>query len=86
MTPTAPDWLTRHDGTLKTGADASICYVYFDHKPHYRLELVPAQGKDSCHVRQTENGKVLASTAAFDTPEAALQAGLNDLGKYLGWL
>lgn len=81
---TSPDWLTRRGGALKEG-HGNTWYVVFDHAPHYRIDALPAQGKYTSVVRQTENGRRIETTAVFDTLDAALKAGLDELGKDLGW-
>jgi hypothetical protein len=55
-------------------------------EPNYSLTPVPAQGKFACVIRQTNNGRQITSAGTFPTQEEALQSGLEDLGKELGWV
>jgi hypothetical protein len=85
MALTAPDWLTRHDGTVKLGSDGLTWYVLLGDKPLYALVPRPADDEYTTLVKQTNNGKILATTKPAPTAEAALQAGLEELRKALGW-
>jgi hypothetical protein len=51
----------------------------------YRLVPVPAAGKFTCQVTQTNNGKRLDRGGIFPTEEDALRGGLEDLRVALGW-
>lgn len=86
MAVTTPEWIARRDGSLKLGSDNTTWYLLFGTRPHYSLTSVPAQGKFTCAIRQTENGKRIESPRVHATSEEAIQGGLQDLGKDLGWL
>jgi hypothetical protein len=83
---TTPEWITKHDGQLKSGTARNTWFVVLDGTPQYRLFVTPAGGTFTCAVTQTNSGKRLDSSATYATPDAALAGGLNDLGKALGWL
>ncbi len=85
MTATTPDWIKARNGELKGGRDGHSWTVYFAGQPQYLLEPVPALGKFSCRVTQTINGKRLDRGSKWETHEAALQGGLNELREALGW-
>jgi hypothetical protein len=85
MSVATPDWLSRHGGELRANPDGQSHAVYFGPEPEYVLRLFPVQGKCSCRVQQTINGKLLESGAAHPTPDDALRGGLEDLRKALGW-
>jgi hypothetical protein len=80
-----PDWLARHDGTLRLGSDGRTWFVYFDGEPHYKLIPSPAAGRFTCQIIQTENGKPIDKGATYPTAEDALRGGLEELGAGLGW-
>ena len=82
---TAPAWLAQRGGTVKLGSDGNNWYVVLNDQPSYRLTAVPAGGKFSCAIRQTNNGKRIESQGIFPTADEAIQAGLEDLRKALGW-
>ena len=82
---TTPDWLARHGGELRPGRLAASWFVYFDGEPQYALTPVPVAGKHGCQVTQTINGKRLDSGSAHSTLDEAIQGGLEDLRKALGW-
>jgi hypothetical protein len=82
---TTPDWLALHGGELRPGPLGAICYVYFDGEPQYALMPVPVGGRHSCRVTQTINGKRLDSGSAHATEAEAIQGGLEDLRRALGW-
>jgi hypothetical protein len=84
MTMTAPEWLTRRGGELRQRYDGSWAVV-LNGAPQYVLALTPAAGKHSCKVTQTNNGQRLDSGSVHPTEQEALQAGLEDLRKTLGW-
>ena len=85
MTVTTPDWLARHDCQLRLVEHGAAWAVYLGNEPQYLLQLVPVAGKHGCKVTQTINGRRLDNGTAHATPEEALQAGLEDLRRYLGW-
>jgi hypothetical protein len=85
MAVTAPDWLTRHGGELRPSADGHSWMVYFAGELQYVIAPAPADGKYSCKVTQTINGKRLDSGATHPTLEDAARGGLEDLRKALGW-
>jgi hypothetical protein len=83
MTP--PDWLTKHGGTLKLSSDGRTWYVLFAGQPQYALDVVPAAGKFTCRVKQTNNGQRLDKAAPVATTTEALAGGLEELRQTLGW-
>jgi hypothetical protein len=85
MALTAPAWLTQHGGSLQPGSDRRTWFVLFAGQPQYALVPVPVTGQFGCAVRQTINGRRIDSSRRAATPEAALQAGLEDLRQALGW-
>ncbi len=85
MAVSTPDWLARHGGELRANADGQSYAVYFGAELEYVLRPFPVQGKYSCRVKQSINGKHLESGAAHRTPDDAIRGGLEDLRKALGW-
>jgi hypothetical protein len=85
MSISNPEWLTGRGGKLRPGVDGKSSVVVVDGKPQYLLTPIPAIGKYSCEVRQTVNGRRLESGGTYPSPEAALQGGLEDLRRALGW-
>ena len=81
----APEWLTRHDGTLRPGLNHYTWLVMLSNHPQYRLCAAPAGGQFSCGVMQTNNGKRLDEGKKYPTIEAALTGGLEELREKLGW-
>jgi hypothetical protein len=81
-----PDWLTRRDASLKLGSDRTTWFVLFGAKPQYALVPRPAENRFECCTRQTINGEVIPSKALYASSEEAVRGGLDELGKYLGWL
>jgi hypothetical protein len=82
---TTPDWLTQRGGELKLGSDGKTWYVFFAGQPNYSLLDVPVADKFGCAIRQTINGARLDSQRTFATKEEAINGGLDDLRKALGW-
>ena len=85
MSVTTPEWLSKHGGELRRATVPDTWLVLIGGEPQYRLTPVPAEGKCSCQVTQTVNGRRLDRAAAFPSLEEAIQAGLDDLRKALGW-
>ena len=72
MPLTAPDWLSRRDCGLRPAPDDCSVAVLLNGEPQYLLTPVPAGGKHSCRVMQTNNGKRLdAGTIYSSTDEVA---------------
>jgi len=84
-TLTAPDWMTRRGADLKPGMDGRSWFVWFTNGPQYELTPVPVKGKFGCEIRQTVNGKRLDGGGIDATANEALQGGLEQLRKVLGW-
>ncbi|MFO0850674.1 MAG: hypothetical protein U0871_19270 [Gemmataceae bacterium] len=83
--PTAPDWLSLRDGSLKPGIRDHILFVMVGDQPQYKLEARPAAGQFTCAVTQTINGKRVDGGAKYPTRDAALSGGLDELRAALGW-
>ena len=82
---TAPDWLKTRDGGLAQGLNENVLLVTLSGHPEYRLDAVPAKGKLTCAVIQTNNGRRLDGGAEYPTRDAALAGGLEELRAKLGW-
>ena len=85
MTLTAPDWLTTRSVELKPSRDGHSVTVHFNSQAQYLLEPLPAKGQYSCKVLQIVNGKRLDQGGTYESFDAALQGGLDDLRQALGW-
>jgi hypothetical protein len=85
MAVSTPEWLTKHDGSLRAGPDGVSWVVVFDQQPQYVLKPVPAAGQYSCQVMQSINGRYLESGGTYPSAEEAVKGGLEDLRKALGW-
>lgn len=85
MAVNAPEWLVKRGGGLTPGPYGDVWFVMLREAPQYKLAPVPVAGKYGCAITQTINGKRIDSTARADTAEAAIQGGLEDLRKALGW-
>ncbi|HJZ55839.1 MAG TPA: hypothetical protein VKE74_12800 [Gemmataceae bacterium] len=83
--PPVPEWLTRHDGSLKPGIGDGVVFVMIGKEPQYRLEVRPAAGKFTCAVIQTVNGRQLGDGTTYPGAESALAGGLEQLRNTLGW-
>jgi hypothetical protein len=84
-TVSTPDWLSKHGGELRPSKDRQSFVVYFAGTMQYVLALDPVKGKFGCRVTQTNNGRRLDSSGSSDTPDAAINAGLDGVRKALGW-
>ena len=82
---TAPDWLTARNGGLRPGLADNVVLVILDGHPQWRLDALPARGKYTVAVVQTNNGKRLDEGKEYPTREAALAGGLEELRARLGW-
>jgi hypothetical protein len=83
--PAVPDWLARHDGSLKSGIDGRTLFVLVGGMPLYRLEARPAGGKFVGLVVETVSGRPLGDGTKYETTDAALAGGLEALRNRLGW-
>jgi hypothetical protein len=80
-----PAWLSRHGGALRNGIDGRTWFVMLDNEPQYVLTPIPAAGKFACEVMQTVNGRRLGSGNVYPSVADAVEGGLEDLRKSLGW-
>jgi hypothetical protein len=80
-----PDWLTLRDGTLRQGLNDITWLVMLNGEPQYKLIAVPASGKSTCVITQTNNGKRVDNGIVYLSLMDALNGGLNELQKKLGW-
>jgi len=85
MPVTTPDWLTRHDGSLRPNPDGETWSVVIGGEPLYRLQPDPVKGKLACLVTLTNNGKLLAEAGSYPSRDEAIQAALESLRQVLGW-
>lgn len=85
MAVTAPEWLTKRGGELRSSNDGHSWAVFVRNDPLYLVLAVPAAGKHGCHVKQSNSGKRLDSGATYPTLDDAVRGGLEDLRKALGW-
>jgi hypothetical protein len=81
----APEWLTRHGGTLKDGTDGRTCYVMLGGQPLYAVVPRPVEGKFGCTVIQTNNGMHVDTTKLATSEQEAMRLGLEELRQTLGW-
>lgn len=82
---TTPDWLKQREGELKPSKDAQSCAVFIGGQMYYVLLAVPAKGKFTCRISQTNNGKRLDVGKTYDGVNQALSGGLDELREALGW-
>ena len=67
MTP--PDWLARHDGTLRLASDGRTWLVYFDGAPALQADAVAGRRAGlPAVICQTENGKRIDKGATYSHP------------------
>jgi hypothetical protein len=85
MALTAPEWLTKHGGSLQLTSDGHSWYLMLRGQPQYKLVPVPVGGKFGCAISQTINGQRVDSSSTAASAEDAVRAGLEDLRKALGW-
>jgi hypothetical protein len=85
MTVTTPDWLSQRGVHLQESKNGQSRLVYLDNEPQYLLMAVPVKGQFGCRITQTINGRRLDGETTYPTVEAALQGGLEELRKALGW-
>jgi hypothetical protein len=81
----APDWLKKRGGDVRLSNDQRYWVVYVAGGPQYVIRPTPAGGKHAVEVEQTVNGKRLEGKQIYASEEAAIQGGLEDLRKALGW-
>ena len=81
----APEWLTRHGGTLKPGIDEHSCYVMLNGQPLYAVVPRPVAGKFGYTVLLTNNGQRIETRTLAATQQEALRLGLEELRQALGW-
>jgi hypothetical protein len=80
-----PAWLSRHGGAIRKGIDGRTWFVMLDNEPQYVLTPIPAAGKFACEVMQTVNGRRLQSGNVYPSVNDAMEGGLEELRKSLGW-
>ncbi len=85
MTVTTPDWLTRRGVHIQESKTSPSWLIYLDNEPQYLLMAVPVKGQYGCRITQTINGRRLDGGATYPSVEAALNGGLDELRKALGW-
>ncbi len=80
-----PEWLSKRDGGVVFGLNNQTMVVTLNGHPLYRLSVVPAAGKFTCAIMQSNNAKRLDANNSYDSVTAALEGGLEELRKKLGW-
>lgn len=82
---TTPDWLANRVGGIIPGLNERTWLVTLNGHPMYKLVAVPAKGKFTCAITQTNNGKRIDRGLEYASWNEALQGGLNELKERLGW-
>ncbi len=82
---TAPDWLVTRVGGIVPGLNERTWTVTVNGNPLYKMVAVPAKGKFTCAITQTNNGKRIDKGVEYTSLNDALQGGLNELRERLGW-
>jgi hypothetical protein len=82
---TTPDWLRRHDGSLRSGMNGNTIFVLIGGEPEYRLTARPAEGKFTCEILQTVNSGRIDSGKEYATISETMSGGLEELRAKLGW-
>jgi antitoxin (DNA-binding transcriptional repressor) of toxin-antitoxin stability system len=85
MSVPTPEWITRHAGELRESKDGHAWTVYFRGEPQYLLIPLPAEGRYTCRVSQTVNGRRLDKSETYPDRDAAVRGGLEVLRAALGW-
>ncbi|HEV3117778.1 MAG TPA: hypothetical protein VGY58_12035 [Gemmataceae bacterium] len=85
MAVTTPDWLRKRNGEVRPATVDNAWLVLLAGEPQYRLAPVPARGRHSVQVTQTNNGQRLDKGDTYPTLEDALKGGLEELRQALGW-
>jgi len=85
MAIATPDWLTTRSGELKASANGQSWSVHLGGKLWYVLTLEPANGKFSCRVMETINGKRLDKGTIWPSADDAVRGGLDELRSAVGW-
>lgn len=85
MTITTPDWLQKRGGQIRPHYDGRCWVVVFEGQPQYVLRPIPAAGKHGCEVEQMINQRRVETSAIYGSAAEAINGGLNDLRKVLGW-
>jgi hypothetical protein len=81
----SPDWLEKRMGTIRPGLNAQTWNVVIDDQPLYRLFSTTANGRFTCTISCTNNGKRLDDSKLYPSMEAAITGGLEELRDRLGW-
>lgn len=80
-----PSWLENRDATIVRGPISEERFVWIGKRPQYKLTPIPADGKYTCALLQTNNGRRLDASELYATGEDAIRGGLEQLRKQLGW-
>ena len=80
-----PEWLAKRGGSLTPGVQPHTLYVLISGAPQYKVEARPAAGKYIPAVQQSVNGRRLDDGTTYDSADAALAGGLEQLRNKLGW-
>ena len=82
---TTPAWLQQRECSVRPDLNSSTCLVLMNGHPQYKLVAVPAKGKFTCVITQTNNGHRLDSEKTYRSLEETLNGGLEELREKLGW-
>jgi hypothetical protein len=85
MNVSLPDWLKLRNGSLRSAVEGHSQFVILDGEPQYKLTAVPVTGKHGCWIIQCVNGRPLPAQGTYATVDEALNGGLEELRKSLGW-
>ncbi len=80
-----PSWLELRNASIRPGLNGSTQLILLSGHPQYKMVAVPAVGKFTCVITQTNNGKRLDGQKTYNNEEEALNGGLEELREKLGW-
>jgi hypothetical protein len=80
-----PDWLQARGGRLVQNYDGRTWLVLINDTPQYKVTPVPAAGRFTGQLVQTNNGKRLEKGTTFPTADDAANGCLDELRSQLGW-
>lgn len=83
--PATPEWLRKRGGELKLGSDGGTWFALIGGQPLYSLTTTPVGAQHGPVIRQTNNGRRFESTGVFPSTDTAIEGGLEELRKTLGW-
>lgn len=79
------EWLNKRNAEIRPSANGHSWLLYQGGKFIYMIGALPADGKFTNKIMESNNGNQIQKGKIFESINEALEGGLTELRDHLGW-